>query len=88
VTPTIHRAGTGIILGIVNSDLVENGSVSESVEELHDIHITTKLLLDVGTSHSNVTPSGIAGDPITKSKRKNRKRRNRRRRKRKRGGNV
>jgi hypothetical protein len=54
----------------VNSDLVENGSVSESVEELHDIHSTTRLLLNVGTSHSDVIPSGIAGGPITKSRRK------------------
>jgi hypothetical protein len=81
-------AGTGINIGIVNSDLGGNGSVSESVEELHAINSTAKQLLSGGTSHFDVTPSGIAGGPITKSKRKNRKRRNRRRKNRKKGGNV
>jgi hypothetical protein len=38
--------------GTLNSDMVENESVSESVEELHAIHKTAKSLLGGGTSCS------------------------------------
>jgi hypothetical protein len=59
-------AGLGIIGGMLNSDKVENESVSESVEELHAIHSTAKSLLGGGTSSSGA---------LSKSQRKNRRRR-------------
>jgi hypothetical protein len=54
--------------GTLNSDMVENESVSESVEELHAIHKTAKPLLGGGTSCSGA---------LSKSQKRNRKRRQR-----------
>jgi hypothetical protein len=45
-------AGTSIIGRMLNSDMVENKSVNESVEELHAINSTAKQLLGGGTSRS------------------------------------